>query len=121
VIEALDRHLGRPAFDPHGDPIPGADGLLAERNIVPLATCRAGQSLMLAQVLDQREETLRYLDRHGLGVGTNLAVISVEPGAGVITVRNQRRESVALSEAAALRILVQPVERQSPADRARAR
>ena len=28
-IERIDEMLGRPAFDPHGDPIPNADGQLA--------------------------------------------------------------------------------------------
>jgi DtxR family Mn-dependent transcriptional regulator len=54
VLEALDRHLGHPEFDPHGDPIPGSNGRIAERSLQPLADCAAGERVTLAQVLDQR-------------------------------------------------------------------
>jgi DtxR family transcriptional regulator, Mn-dependent transcriptional regulator len=107
VLEALDRHLGHPAFDPHGDPIPGADGALAQRDLVPLSQCPAGASVILAQALDQREAALTFLRRHGLEVGAKLRVTSVEPGAGTLTVVNDAGEVVALSDLAARRVLVQ--------------
>src|SRR6187200_1427654 len=39
LIERIDAMLGRPEFDPHGDPIPTADGHLAHRALESLLTC----------------------------------------------------------------------------------
>lgn len=106
VLEALDRHLGHPEFDPHGDPIPGANGRIAERSLQPLSECGAGERVTLAQVLDQREESLRFLQGRGVVVGARLRVRSVEPLAGTLTIENERGERIALGELAARRLLV---------------
>jgi len=115
VLDALDRHLGHPAFDPHGDPIPGADGRMREPALVPLSTCRKGDRGTVARVLDQREPTLRFLRRHGLDIGTALRVHAVEPGAGTIVVKASRGATVPLSEVAAASVLLQrpPSSRRS--------
>src|SRR5262249_29955523 len=39
LIERIDRMLGRPTHDPHGDPIPTADGALTPRDLDTLLTC----------------------------------------------------------------------------------
>jgi DtxR family Mn-dependent transcriptional regulator len=109
VLDALDRHLGHPAFDPHGDPIPGADGRMREPALVPWSTCRKGDRGTVARVLDQREPTLRFLRRHGLDIGTSLRVHAVEPGAGTIVVRASRGVTVPLSETAAASVLMRRV------------
>ncbi len=48
LIDRIDAFLGHPAVDPHGDPIPSADGILAETEGVPLVasppTSRSGSS-----------------------------------------------------------------------------
>jgi DtxR family Mn-dependent transcriptional regulator len=107
VLEALDRHLGRPEFDPHGDPIPDTDGSMPRPRARPLSACRPGERCRIARVLDQREETLRFLRRHRLEIGARLAVHAHEPGAGTIVVRVGRGRRVSLSEDAARRILVE--------------
>ncbi|MCC6322935.1 MAG: metal-dependent transcriptional regulator [Phycisphaerales bacterium] len=107
VLEALDRHLGHPASDPHGDPIPHADGTVAEPASVPLAACAPGSACRLVRAMDQREDALNFLRRHGLEIGSELTVESVEPGAGTISVKSAKGSGVSLSEAAARRVLVQ--------------
>lgn len=108
VLDALDRHLGHPTFDPHGDPIPRADGALAQPNLVPLSRCKAGSRIRLARALDQREESLRFLHRHGLEIGARITVEAVEPGAGTIVVHVERGQTISLSDTAASRMLVEP-------------
>lgn len=106
VLDALDRHLGRPAFDPHGDPIPNAGGVMARPRTVRLSDCRPGDRGRLARALDQREEALRFLRRHRLEIGAALLVEAVEPGAGTMVVRVAGRR-VPLSDSAARRLLVE--------------
>src|SRR5215475_5344236 len=39
LIERIDEMLGRPTHDPHGDPIPGPDGAIAQHQLDNLLTC----------------------------------------------------------------------------------
>lgn len=111
LLERLDRFLGHPAVDPHGDPIPDANGKLRETPLVAVARCRPGTKVRLARVLDQRAEFLQFLDRSDLRLDAIFLVQKAEPGAGTITVQIEKGQSVALSEAAAGNLLVEPVGR----------
>src|SRR5260221_7187026 len=39
LIERIDEMLGRPTHDPHGDPIPSADGEMTPKHLDNLLTC----------------------------------------------------------------------------------
>ena len=84
-IERLDALLGHPARDPHGDPIPDADGAIADLGVLTLADVAVGQAVILERVCDEDPELLRYLDKHGVRVGDELVVQSA--GAGLLSVR----------------------------------
>jgi DtxR family Mn-dependent transcriptional regulator len=62
----LDRALGSPAADPHGDPIPSADGELTERPLQNLGECEEGGRYRVSRVSDASPEVLQYLDKIGL-------------------------------------------------------
>jgi DtxR family transcriptional regulator, Mn-dependent transcriptional regulator len=64
--ERLDALLGYPTFDPHGDPIPSKDGVVAHRAGCTLRQLRDGQHALVLRVNDQDPEKLRYLGRLGL-------------------------------------------------------
>jgi DtxR family Mn-dependent transcriptional regulator len=91
LIDRIDAYLGRPEVDPHGDPIPRADGrppVAGEDGPArSLATCGAGESFRLARVLDQSSEFLRYLTQCGLALGTVGAVERNPDGAGLMRIR----------------------------------
>lgn len=105
LVERIDRHLGSPQFDPHGDPIPGPDGTLAPRHARPLAGCPPGFHFRLAQVTDQSAEFLRYLTRSGLALDVEGEVAANDPDADVVTVL-VRGEQLPLSRQAAGKLLV---------------
>ena len=109
VLDALDRHLGRPAFDPHGDPIPCADGAVQESEAMPMSELGTGDGARLVRVLDQRGDSLRFLRASGLKVGATLRVVAIEPGAGVMRIRPDGGTVVSMSTTAASRVLVRPV------------
>lgn len=106
VLEALDTFLGHPTTDPHGDPIPDSQGRFRKAELVPLASVEADTSVRIARVLDQSEASLRFLQSHGLSVGSVVTANGSEPGAGVVTVTNAVRQRVSLSVHAAERVLV---------------
>jgi DtxR family Mn-dependent transcriptional regulator len=79
--------LGQPTHDPHGDPIPNVDGTLPWRALRSLTELEAGESGVVAQITLQEQPVLQYLAGLGIRPGTQLAVESVAPFGGVVTVR----------------------------------
>lgn len=75
LVERLDKFLGYPKFDPHGDPIPDADGNFAERQQTPLYKMRAGETGVIVGVNEHSASFLQYLDKMKLVLGTSLAVL----------------------------------------------
>src|SRR5258705_6700464 len=53
LIERIDDMLGHPTHDPHGDPIPTAEGAIANRNFDNLLTCPVGTPLRVMRIADQ--------------------------------------------------------------------
>jgi DtxR family Mn-dependent transcriptional regulator len=97
--------LGYPAVDPHGDPIPRADGSLAEIEGVPLARCQPGQLFCVVRVIDQDPAFLRYLSECGLELHAPGELLENRPEAGALVCKLGGR-SVALGLAAAGKVLV---------------
>jgi DtxR family Mn-dependent transcriptional regulator len=105
LIDRIDNFLGYPAVDPHGDPIPRADGSLAETEGTPLARCRPGQPFRIVRVMDQDPAFLRYLSENGLDLHATGVLLENRPEAGAVVCRLGER-SVALGLAAAGKVLV---------------
>ena len=78
LIDRLDALLGHPKFDPHGDPIPGKDGLLAEQNNSLLSELRIGQSGLCVGVKDTSTSFLQYLDKNQIALGQRISVVEKE-------------------------------------------
>jgi DtxR family Mn-dependent transcriptional regulator len=78
-------HLGEPAFDPHGDPIPTLEGHLPDGSNAHLADLLAGESGCITRVRDQHPDRLRYLADMGLVPGALVAVIASAPFDGPLS------------------------------------
>lgn len=70
LLDAIDAQLGRPTFDPHGDPIPSADLTLPPRPGVAAATLAAGAPARVVRISDRDPGVLRQLAAAGVGVGS---------------------------------------------------
>ena len=68
LLEGIDERLGRPRFDPHGDAIPDADGVVEREPFVLLADAPVGHTGRVLRVDDRDPELLRTLDALGLVV-----------------------------------------------------
>jgi DtxR family Mn-dependent transcriptional regulator len=100
LIDRIDAFLGHPKVDPHGDPIPTADGALDTIDTRPLVDCQAGEDFRLARVLDQSPEFLRFLTESGFTLGTEGQVLSNRVESGVVRVRVEGRETTLGRQAA---------------------
>ena len=106
LIDRIEAFLGYPAVDPHGDPIPRADGSLTEPEGTPLSQCPGGQRFSVVRVMDQDPAFLRYLSECGLDLHATGLIVENRPESGAVVCRLGGR-SVALGLAAAAKVLVQ--------------
>lgn len=108
VLDRLDALLGHPEADPHGDPIPSRQGKLSSQVYATLATCATDRALRIVRVTEQSEEFLRFAEQNGLQPGTSIRVTDRNLTAGLVRLRADANRAVALSVAAAGKILVEP-------------
>lgn len=74
-ISRLDAFLGYPEYDPHGDPIPDADGVVHDhRDSVAVSTLDSGVQGVVVGVRDSSADFLQYLDSVKLSLGAELVV-----------------------------------------------
>jgi DtxR family Mn-dependent transcriptional regulator len=90
--ERLAELLGHPDQDPHGDPIPAADGTLEPDDSYALAAAEAGQRVRIYRVGDEEAATLAFLEEHGLVPGTVLTVREARALDGIVTVEDEDGE-----------------------------
>ncbi|ALC05112.1 hypothetical protein CDES_03295 [Corynebacterium deserti GIMN1.010] len=83
LIERIDAHLGRPRRDPHGDPIPNAEGVIEEVPRTTLAAIKPGETVTISRVQDIDPELLRYLAQYNVAPGSRITVNS-GPLAGMV-------------------------------------
>jgi DtxR family Mn-dependent transcriptional regulator len=86
LVERMAAALGHPAVDPHGDPIPSADGSIHELATTPLADVPAGTIVEIGRVDERDPERLRYLAARGLVPGVVLTLLDRQPFGGPLTV-----------------------------------
>ncbi len=92
LVGRMVEALGHPKRDPHGSPIPTAEGEVTEPQHPPLAEVQAGASVIVREVSDADESRLRYLAQLDLYPGTRVEVLEHEPFGGPIRVRVAGRE-----------------------------
>ncbi len=106
LLEKIDEYLGRPAFDPHGDPIPSADGKVTHRDVLRLADVESGQHVRIARVVDQDERFLKFVERQGLKPGARITIETRDTLADAISIRLKEGKLITLGTTAAGKILV---------------
>lgn len=112
LIDRVDRALGFPARDPHGDPIPSADGRVHRPDAVVLSAAIAPARLRIERISDNDNEMLQYFAKRGLVVDAELELLPSEPYSETVTVRVLAvgGEPISLGAAAAAAMWVSTVE-----------
>jgi len=87
LIDRIDAYLGHPSTDPHGDPIPKADGTMAAAADRPLAECSPGDRFRIARVIDQSPDFLRHLSQMGLAIGAQGSLVTNDSAGDDLTIR----------------------------------
>ncbi|OCB08660.1 DtxR family transcriptional regulator [Mycolicibacterium porcinum] len=89
MLDRIDAKLGHPTRDPHGDPIPAADGQVPTPPARQLSACQDGDAGTVARISDADPEMLRYFDSVGISLDSRVRVLARRDFAGVISVAVQ--------------------------------
>jgi DtxR family Mn-dependent transcriptional regulator len=119
VLDRMDLVLGHPAFDPHGDRIPRADGSIArsgERSsTVRLSDMDPGSRGRVIRISDHEPEILQYLEQRDISVGTPILLDERNPAVGSVSVTRPTaaydrtdRVEIAIGAADAVRVSLDP-------------
>jgi DtxR family Mn-dependent transcriptional regulator len=84
MVDRIDDYLGRPARDPHGDPIPRADGSVQIPNALPLSQLGAGERARIERISDDDPGMLRFFTDRGIGIGTVVEMRAAVPYSGSV-------------------------------------
>jgi DtxR family transcriptional regulator, Mn-dependent transcriptional regulator len=82
LTDRIDRFLGAPTHDPHGDPIPQRDRRHDERRGADLRSAPAGSRFLVERVSDRDSAALRYLGELGIRPGVVATVVEHAPFGG---------------------------------------
>ncbi len=78
LIDSLDKFLGFPEYDPHGDAIPDAQGNLKMPPTKKLSDIPGGSHCKMVAVKDNSPVFLQYVSQLNLGIDTEIKVVSVQ-------------------------------------------
>lgn len=78
LISRLDKFLGHPDFDPHGDPIPDKDGNIKITEKKLLSQLKKKQRGVCVGVKETSSEFLQFLDKKNITIGSKIVVLGKE-------------------------------------------
>jgi len=106
LIQRLDAFLDYPKFDPHGDPIPNAEGKFTIRSQSALSDLHVGQKGSLVGVKEHKNEFLKYLNKLNVKLGTSIKVLDYVPFDKSMQIEIDGKEVTTVSDTVANYLLV---------------
>ena len=106
LIDKLDKFLGHPRFDPHGDPIPDRNGKISKTRGQVLLNADSGRWISLSGVMEQSPAFLRHLNKLNLKIGSAIKVLSRTSYDNSIELAVEKHPTVFISAHVAQNILV---------------
>jgi DtxR family Mn-dependent transcriptional regulator len=106
LIERIDEMLGHPAADPHGDPIPTAEGAPRPQEGQSLMTCPLDTPVTVTRIIDQDKVFLRFIENHDLKPGQSIRVEARDMAADSVRLRGKDNQRITIGTRAASKLLV---------------
>ena len=76
LAERISEYLGHPKFDPHGDPIPNADGEITTKDTsIALSDAEEGKGYTISRLMSDDKEFFDFCAMNGLKYGNALQVV----------------------------------------------
>jgi DtxR family transcriptional regulator, Mn-dependent transcriptional regulator len=77
LINKLAEYLNNPLYDPHGDPIPNAQGLMPKSDRIPMSEIQKPQKLRIEAVANDGQAFLQMFTELGLQIGKIIKVVQI--------------------------------------------
>ncbi len=107
LVDKLEEFLDFPEFDPHGDPIPKANGEMPVITKTLLSELKNGDVCKVAAIKDTSTLFLQYLEKLHITIGTTLSVIEVIAFDGSLNIQIEDAEPRSVSMKFAESLFVQ--------------
>lgn len=107
LIRQLDAFLGHPKYDPHGDPIPNAEGIFHKRQQIRLSKMQKEAIGVIVGVNEHSTSFLQFLDQQGLVLGTRIRLLQLYDFDESVEVEVNNKEKRTLSKKVSENIYVQ--------------
>lgn len=106
LIKRLERFLGNPSFDPHGDPIPDSNGKVPVIKQLNLAALPVNQIVTVSSVSNQSQQMLEMLKHYHIGIGTKLSVVKRFEFDGSLEIKVVKKAACIISDQVAKNVFV---------------
>ncbi len=77
LIDRLDKFMGYPKYDPHGDPIPDCEGKFKTHDLKPVSAVNINTDGIICGVRDHSVAFLQYLEKQELTIGKKITVTDI--------------------------------------------
>ncbi len=98
LIMRLEKYLGFPKYDPHGDPIPSATGELYQTKRILLSDIPEGQNCHVVGVIDSSTLFLQYLQQVNISLGTKIKVLEKIAFDSSLVISLKKGEQISVSK-----------------------
>ena len=110
LIDKIYDVLGKPDFDPHGDPIPNKLGKFPKSDRRPLSDSIKGCKCVVLGVSEHSEVFLNYLTQQKIGLNDKLVVEQINEYDSSLKLGTKNKGHILMSAKAAQQILVQCIK-----------
>jgi DtxR family transcriptional regulator, Mn-dependent transcriptional regulator len=106
LTEKLDKYLGFPKTDPHGDPIPDKTGKIFDLQQIPLSKLEKGKKGIMTGVADHSTQFLQLLDKHGICLGDSIEIKETTAYDLSIAIAVNKKKTIHISNSVSKNIMV---------------
>lgn len=97
LVNKLEEFLDFPDFDPHGDPIPKANGEIPIIDRIFLSEVKAAEHCQVVAVKDTSVIFLQYLEKLNITIGTKIKVLEIIDFDGSLNIQIEDEEPRSVS------------------------
>jgi len=108
LISRLDKFLDYPKVDPHGDPIPDADGNMVQIKSIALSNLPIGCASTIVSASDSSDGFLKYLNQISISLGSRISVLEKYEYDGSLSLKIDEGEPITISSKVAENLYVNP-------------
>lgn len=105
--DRIDKMLGYPKSDPHGEPIPDANGKVPSKNRIALSDLKEGTTARISAVGNDEKSFLDHLNSKGLQIGDSVTVRKRDLFDRSLVIHTKTKKDTLLTHQVAERIWVE--------------